>query len=549
MELLWYSNKTDNKSKPYTEIPVDTGILTNPVFYGAPYALGTEFGGINEEAMENVLLPEPDGENSNKKGKDTTSLRLGERGIINPLWQYTEIADPRTCGSSGENYGRVYNTTIRPNNPIVFIQPGKPKFHTGGNFFSHNSKDMDKIKSALLDKDLHESAAGMNFGVSDLLEALKPMSSDKANPQKFYDFQPNWKMYKTYVRALCDELMVRMGIDKEYNEQYKLYGKDAADILTRFTKYYGFLHNAGSTGKSGEDLESAFLPFRVEKTTDAGDSFNNSTGESSIASQIKGNEYIEKAKEASFLLGRGEDNVGVLGKAVGGLFNAGANLAGSINDNAEAIIKSGGNLLFPEVWKESTMSKSLSINIKLHSPYADPICYYENVIFPLACLLCLALPEQAGSSVYTSPPLVRVRSRGWFSCDMGMVESISIKRGQDKNDWTNRRLPRTVEVTLNIKDLFGTMMLSLMGKAGLSSYSENIFAVNNTALRDYLNVIGGIDTFSEARFGTKLSEAWNATLLSFKRLADPKAVLYSVGSNAVSRVPLLGSITKNWFPN
>ncbi len=216
----------------------------------------------------------------------------------------------------------------------------------------------------------------------------------------------------------------------------------------------------------------------------------------------------------------------------------------NISSAASSIIKNGGNLMFPEIWKDSGYSKTLSIVIKLHSPYADPVCYYENVLFPLACILGLALPRQVESAVYASPPILRLRSRGWFSVDMGIVESVSIKRGSDKNDWTLGRLPRSVEITLQIKDLYGTMMMSLMGSSA-KKYKLNRRHFN-TALSDYLNTIGGLDTFQQTFPSVKFRQALERTIQGFKSMINPITWQQTAAGLASKFTPVF-KIRDGWF--
>lgn len=526
MEYIWHYTES-GKPKRYHEARIDLGLNDNKnsVFFESPFALGMV--AVSTQSTEKMMFPFPA---TRGNSEDPTTLKLGERGIINPLWQYNDLADPRTAGKSGINFGRVYNQKIRPNNPIVFIQPGRPKFIGAETFFlGGGKKDADGLRSALADKMVNEQASP--YSIADLVDSLSSSADWNAkNPARFYDFEPDFNSFRVYVRAIMEELRIRMNIGDVYTSQWLGSINSSLDIFTQFMEYYGFQETLQTLTKTNKPLQSAFLPFRVEKSTDASDNFSNSTGQSTAAQQIRG--QTDNAKEIHFLTGGGsqDSREGLLSKAVSGAISGLGGLTGNISQAAETVIKTGGNMLFPEIWKDSSYSKTLNITIKCHAPYGNKLCIYENVIFPMACCLALAMPRQQDNSVYVSPPLVRMFSKGWFSCDMGLIEQLSFKRGNDRNDWTVERLPRTVEITLTVKDLFGSIMMSL---GGSSKDNIRIFHKRNTALRDYLNVIGGIDTFADAEIGNQLKQRWEHAIGSWKQAIDPKNIIINTFSNPV----------------
>ena len=75
-------------------------------------------------------------------------------------------------------------------------------------------------------------------------------------------------------------------------------------------------------------------------------------------------------------------------------------------------------------------------------------------------------------------------SKGWFSCDMGIVESIQIEKGSDQS-WTVDGLPNIMKVTLNVKDLYSQLMLSPSNKPSLF--------FSNQGMIDFLGATCGMD--------------------------------------------------------
>jgi len=550
MELLYldeYDNDPERTSN-FKDTTIDTfgtaDECANAVAFANPFTYGSAL--VNENVMSSIEFPQPQGA-LHKKAPDTaddagvtgdtvdySTLEIGKRGVLNPLWQYNDYADPRTAGQSGVNFGRVYNSEIRPNDMIVFMQPGMPKFGAGGFLggILGNNK-FSALQKAIVSESLYKKS---EFDIGSLAKEMVDMSNNRSNPMKFYDFQPCWTKYRNYVAGITEELLVRLGLDEYYEEQGYFERDDGknVDILTRFQSYYSFANKILSS-QDTQLSHSSFIPIRVEKSSQMSESYNNEIGESMIKDTIVGNDKMDMAREAMYLTqSKGGESHSISEHLIGGATSiiSGAESALSVvSSGAAAILKTGGNLLFPQIWKNSTMSRSISLTIKLHAPLGDLITYYENVLFPLACILAFCWPEQVDSAVYASPPLIRLRSRGWLSCDMGMVESVSIQRSTDKNDWTVHRFPRSIDVTLNIRDMFGTMVMSLMGGEG-RKYAGHY----NTPLSDYLNCLGGLDTFTCQDFPHKIKNWMKRSGRSWKRLVDP---LYwdNAVAGAISKIP------------
>jgi hypothetical protein len=159
----------------------------------------------------------------------------------------------------------------------------------------------------------------------------------------------------------------------------------------------------------------------------------------------------------------------------------------------------GSNLIYPEIWTDSDYSKSFSVQINLASPYGDKESIYLNVIVPMLHALALALPRQSSENSFNAPFLIRGYAQGWFSIDMGMVETITIEKGPEQS-WTVDGLPTEAKITLNIKELYGNLMMSP------STRPSYFFA--NQGLIDFLGVTCGVDmTIPNIYFNLRLAKA------------------------------------------
>ncbi|WP_216369602.1 hypothetical protein, partial [Brevibacillus sp. MCWH] len=122
-------------------------------------------------------------------------------------------------------------------------------------------------------------------------------------------------------------------------------------------------------------------------------------------------------------------------------------------------ILDGSNLIFPELWGDAAYNKSYTITINLVSPYGDKESVYLNIIVPLLHILALALPRQTSANSFGPPFLVKVSSKGWFNCEMGVIDNVSIEKG-GQGSWTVDGLPTEVKVQISVKDLYSGLMIT-----------------------------------------------------------------------------------------
>ena len=146
-------------------------------------------------------------------------------------------------------------------------------------------------------------------------------------------------------------------------------------------------------------------------------------------------------------------------------------------------IVTGGKIVFPEIWSDSDYDRSYDINIKLRSPDPDPVSIFLNVYMPIVLLISMTAPRQIGNSSnsYEAPFIVRATYKSIFSCDMGIITSLSINKGGSGN-WNSMGMPTSADVTISLKDLYGSMQIS-----------KRMGLLTNTAQMDYLATMAGVD--------------------------------------------------------
>ena len=239
-----------------------------------------------------------------------------------------------------------------------------------------------------------------------------------------------------------------------------------------------------------------FVGFRVDKGIDSSESFSNSTSPSSFAESF--NSTVQEKQRLAIETGLKGANTGIAAFDAG--INFTKNLLSTVFDKLKSIDVTGitdiasaaiggAYIDIPEMYSGSSFSTSHSINLQLRSPYGDYISIYQSIIVPLALIMAGALPRAAGSESYVQPFLCRVYCKGMFSVPMGIIDSLSIKRGASEFGWTYNNLPTCVDVSISIKDMSPIMYLQINNE-----YFHGIFETDN-AFREYMMTLSGLGLF------------------------------------------------------
>lgn len=190
------------------------------------------------------------------------------------------------------------------------------------------------------------------------------------------------------------------------------------------------------------------------------------------------------------------DSSGIIDKAlgwIGGVINGAIDAFNAIDvlgitDVGQALMQ-GSWVDIPEQYSGSDFNKSHSLTLQLRSPYGDPVSIYQSIIVPLACLLAGTLPRGSGENSYTQPFLCRIYCKGMFAVPMGIIDSLSIKRGESEFGWTYDNIPLCIDVSVSIKDMSPIMYLSM----NTNTFAE-IFN-NDSSFNEYLRTLSGVGLF------------------------------------------------------
>jgi hypothetical protein len=412
--------------------------------------------------------------------QENYTLRKLNTNILGMPHQFLETTDYRIDENCHFGYGFFDHIYIEK--PIVTLMPGKMLF------LPNYSKSKKKIFASV-----------MTDGSDNAKNVLADLTEEGAG-SRYYDFTGDYTAYMNYVNLMCRVAAVYLGIEdltapdgksKYKTYDWKNYQTEENYVVPESTKDNKILRVAKNFFEQVKDDvtvgQRCYVNFYIDPNTSVNESISNTTQASQLEGAFDSLEGI--VKEADMLMktvgGTGvQEFFDTAESAVVDLANGVTlGLFKNILGLGEEVLH-GSNLIYPEIWTESDYSKSFSVQINLASPYGSKEAIYLNILVPMFHLLCLALPRQTTENSYNAPFLIRGYSQGWFSIDMGMVESISIDKGPEQS-WNVEGLPTQAKVTLSIKELYGNLMMS-------SSTKPSYFFANQ-GLIDYLGVACGVD--------------------------------------------------------
>lgn len=393
---------------------------------------------------------------------------------------------------SSNNFGYCFAKDIFMERPVVTMMPGKVNYLP-------DMSAADKKAFASLSGDIDNSNSK---------KALDELISESAET-RYYDFACDYSQYIRYVNLLCRVAAAYLGIENlpgpdgktryiDYDwanyqsfNNYSTPVKDDKGVLTVIKDIAEAISDSVNTLKN--DIFAGYrqyVHFYVDPSTSVNENMSNTTQKSQLEGAFDTAEGVIKeatmllqsvsdagAYAQQFLTTAGEGIISLANTATLGLFK---NMLGL----AEKEVLHGANLIYPEIWMDSDYSKSYTVQMNLVSPYGDKEAIYLNIMVPLLHALCMSLPRQSSANSFSSPFIIRAYCKGWFSCDMGMVESITIDKGPEQS-WTVDGLPSQVKITMTIKDLYSQLMISPSNKPSLF--------FSNQGMMDYLGSMCGVD--------------------------------------------------------
>lgn len=430
---------------------------------------------LMEEITANTLNDVLGIESSNSSASITASALpiKNLQGIYGAPYQFMESVDRKI---SDADFGRYYADRIVSRMPLLILSPGRCEFMKYA-----SSQDRDTLQRFIAD-----------FG-SD-----SETSAYITSPGRYYSFEYDTKSYWDYVNTMNHACSIYLGIG---DVNVTINGKSAK--LSEYNWENAVNQNFGSEWYQQSDT---FVSFYADAESSTGEDFGNTTSESMIASTL--NKSSDLGKEIRFLMGTHGTLSDIISpqkidEALAGITEISSGLLGDNNIVTQlsrefAVVATGGKLIFPEIWSDSTFSKDFDVKIKLRCPCPNKVAWFLDICVPLNHLIAFTMPrtpsgnDLAGRALtsdvtpngYFAPFLVRGFYKGTSSVDMGIVTSLRVDKGKE-GSWTIDGLPTEVDVSMQIKDLYNAMAMT-----STADGSTNL--LNNTQFLSYLAFNCGI---------------------------------------------------------
>lgn len=459
-------------------------------------------------------------------------------------YQFLDTVDPRIEGVSN-TVGYKFAEKIIRDAPIISIIPGRPKY-------------MPSLK----DNETRNASTESPEATKNILTQIATNEDNKYF--KFYDFERSYTEYMQYVNILCRTCATFLEINEtidgvpcnEYD--YKKYrwetgaktgntwsqrslnnlGKKIDDWKDKFSNFLGLTDypldkikyetdDDDTITSVDEALQSYnYLQFYIDSDVSFNESMSNQTTQSQLLGQVT-NAGSDFFKEIAFLTntaGVNKDVTDFLTDSTSALADGLGNFSGAVTANnlggANGVLSNllsltsnlvkGENIVFPDIYQSSSYEKSYSFTVHLKTPYGNKFGYFMDICVPLMHLISLGLPKQTTANTYGAPFLVKAYCDGIFTCNMGIVTSMSITKGVNSS-YSVDGLPTEVDVQLTITDLYSDM--------SMSPQNDIMLFLNNSSLIEYLATTCGLSLISP-NIEKKMDLIIDTTISGFKDIPN-----------------------------
>lgn len=384
--------------------------------------------------------------------------------------KYNIFGLPMNFNKQSDPNGRVFNKYILANAPIVYLIPGVGKLNNKLVTFDKTSISAGKLYSQFMAK------GSSSLDSEGVIAGIKGVRSGK--DLRFMSFSASYRKYFKYVQVMANTIWQTMGFSSKTGDSYFDFG----DYYNQKpANKYGICYYVSASG------------------TSVSEGNNNDYSQSSI---------ITKANDNSALLREFRTLMGKDSSLAGGLFTTAKkkleevfngkdgedieDAKGAFDRMGQLLSRTtnGSQLLYPDIWSDSSFDKSINLAFKFYSPYGDKESIFYNVYLPFITLFCMGMPVQDNLYGYAQPYYVKALSPGFFESSMAAITSMSWTFGGSEQLWTIDGLPRCIEMQLSLKDLYPQMAIThkygqLNYNLGFASFMDCLAGVRS----DELNLI------------------------------------------------------------
>lgn len=541
------------------------GVLSNSTTAYNDGVTETIFGALQEKSWQgtgNAFLNTFKSRSGTYRVRFTNSTPLDSGSQSSNLYGSMMLGVPPSFTNITDPANRSYINTFLQDAKFITLTPGLPRYN--GTLYGGNTNNQ-----------LSQATSGnamMEYLLSNGLNA-KFANKDK----RYYSFEAKYEEYFAYLETMLNTVWIKMGLGTEDNNTFNLFTffklnnngnidpTGFKTLLPQYNSSVGFFVNpSGSLSESQTNSPTSFggeLSGKINSQSETFNRVNYMTGMGTggafkstarvaantihniVAAKNLVSENLNFATQFQGRLKEYGTIAGLIGFAAGAILDAG--LYTTENDLGADVqmfnTTNGMRVTYPELWGDSSFSRSININFEFVSPYGDPLSIFKYVMVPFCALYCFAMPRQADENGLVSPFLVRGDITGMFTVDLGLISDFTFTRGGNNDLWTKDGLPMAISGNFSIMDLYPFLSMTkrisflsanpnysvfLNSLAGLHAVYESDDNAINEYFRETLNRVSGKDNVPN----TKL---WNNYDINRRR--SNATVANTASANKVNR--------------
>lgn len=171
-------------------------------------------------------------------------------------------------------------------------------------------------------------------------------------------------------------------------------------------------------------------------------------------SKAVGNSATDGARDAA--KSGGAWAAGALSKLITSDKELSSSIEGALETATSAmadVIFDGKHISLPKIWTSTTYAPTLTVTIKLVSPYGSPTAIKKFIIEPLVALLALTSPKSNDGITYGLSQPLQVKGYGITNMNLACIQNVSMRRGGRETAFNIYKQPLILDVMVTIAPL------------------------------------------------------------------------------------------------
>lgn len=160
---------------------------------------------------------------------------------------------------------------------------------------------------------------------------------------------------------------------------------------------------------------------------------------------------------------------------------------------AASIVFQGKQVSLPQIWSGSEYHPTLTLNLKLVSPYGYKDAIAKFIIEPLLYILIMSAPRTTDGLSYGLYQPVKIKGYGLSNINLGAIQSVSVRRGGRSTAYNVWKQPLILDVAIQIQPLCGGFAVMEPDVLDVADATDaNKLYVENKATSPAITTVGNV---------------------------------------------------------